>query len=209
MILDVLVPWVTRAGLLIGILLLSTAFTSKSQHVPLTDSALSVAHLLSFSIWFGCAVWISFFNGVILMKLLDRKQFAGVVSVTFAAYFRLSFVCLSVALAAAAALHHRAAAAASTAAATVAAAAPRDLSTLAVALACTVLNLIFLLPRTVEVISKRLRLMQDLGKDSNDPDPRMRKLSKRFGVFHGMSNLCNFLALGCGVYHAVGFAAHA
>ena len=58
------------------------------------------------------------------------------------------------------------------------------------------LNLFVLGPRTETVMHQRHKLMKELGTtDTKNPDPAVRKLSKQFGMFHGLSNLSNLVAM--------------
>lgn len=48
------------------------------------------------------------------------------------------------------------------------------------------------------------RLRND--KNNNNPHAQVRKLSKRFGMFHGITNLLNLVALACGCVHLCALA---
>ena len=151
---------------------------------------LILVHLLSFSSWFGCSVWVSFVAGLVMFKNLPRHVFGRLQSRLFPAYFQFSALTVAVAIFSSGALGWS--------------------SGWLVAVQGTVLlNLLFLEPATTRImyrrhaVEKRLGTGHEIGQlKPNDPtkanDPELRALSKQFGILHGMSSLMNLAALGFG-----------
>ena len=144
-------------------------------------------HILAFSSWFGCSIWVTFVAGIVMFKTLPRHVFGRLQSRLFPAYFQFSVVTLVVAIA--------------TSEGT-----PYSLLSI---LACALLNLLYFEPATTRVmyqrhaVEKRLGTGHEVGKlKPEDPkkanDPELKALSKTFGMLHGISSLLNLAALGFG-----------
>ena len=73
---------------------------------------------------------------------------------------------------------------------------------LAIALISTLLNLLYLEPKSTSVMFDRYEL-EDSGKSESDEYSQKAKL---FGKLHGMSSLANLIALCGGVVHGVRLA---
>ncbi|CAM9131204.1 unnamed protein product [Discosporangium mesarthrocarpum] len=196
-VLELFSPWGNRAIILISILL-SLLLLGVGPDVPLSYNTLRVVHLLSFSSWFGTTVWVSFVNGIILFNTLDRENFSRATAKLFDAYFRFGFLFLAASIGSVAGLQSLGVAGqgggegAST----------LRWSNLAAALGCVLVNLTFLAPKTTAIMFERARLCKELGLDRKDPHPEVRKISKKFGMYHGITNLVNLVAMAFGVAHA-------
>lgn len=181
-VLQVLLSWVSRVVILLSLLLFVVAGIAKEGSIPLSRASLRVAHLTSLSVWFGTNIWVSFIAGVVLMQVVDMDTFGRVQAHVFDAYFRFSLLCLAVVGFSGAGL------------------APKSPSvSFMVALTCVVANLVFFGPQTTITLMERQRVCKELGVDRKDPHPEVRKLSKRFGMFHGICNLLNLASAACGV----------
>ncbi|KAG7345944.1 protein of unknown function DUF4149 containing protein [Nitzschia inconspicua] len=185
-----------RAAILIAILGVSVTFTSSNsnqyQHV------LTLVHLLSFMSWFGCSIWVSFVGGIIMFQNLPRHTFGRLQSKLFPAYFLFSAIAIVLSIASATALSWS-----------------RNNGTMSLylILATILINLVYLEPKTTQVMFERHVVERKLGTGQEvgiikpkDPkianDPELKKLSKTFGMLHGMSTLMNLAALGVGCYWA-------
>lgn len=73
---------------------------------------------------------------------------------------------------------------------------------LAIAFFTTLLNLLYLEPKSTRVMFDRYTLEDDGKRDSDE----YNKLAKSFGKLHGMSSLANLVALCGGVVHGVRLA---
>jgi hypothetical protein len=68
---------------------------------------------------------------------------------------------------------------------------------LGVALAMTMINQFVLEPISTDNMMRRYEL-EDAGNNKSD---EYKKLKQNFGKFHGMSSLCNLIALCAGAVH--------
>eukprot|EP00903_Cladosiphon_okamuranus_P009038 g8641.t1 len=199
--LDVMLSWVNRVVILVSVLLLTLTTLSKQDSLPLSRSTLILGHLGSFSIWFGTSVWVSFVAGIVLMRAINIDNFGLAQAKLFDAYFKFSLLCLAVAGFTAAAL------------VTTSTSSDGDKGAklgavpFLVAVTMVALNLVFFGPQTTITMMERRRVCRELGVDRSSKDPQVRKLSKRFGMFHGISNLLNLVALACGCVHLCALAA--
>ena len=169
------------------------------------ESVLRSMHLLSFASYLGTSVWISFFSGIIAFRTLPRHMFGRLQSTIFPAYFCFSTVCLS-----------------SSVLTSVALVPPHsiwgllrpDLLVQSGALAASIVNMIWLEPWTTSVMWERHKIERELGTGhevgqlrpsdaAKANDPRLRTLSRRFGVLHGLSVSTNLIALCAITAHGV------
>ena len=196
-----------RAFVLIAVLGGCSWFSAVSNPNGSSNHRIVLVHLLAFSSWFGCSVWVSFVAGIVMFTTLPRHVFGRLQSKLFPAYFQFSVVTIIVAIATSGA---------------VVTSSSRDDETgtsaannnnipysLIVILACTLLNLLYFEPATTKVmyqrhaVEKRLGTGHEIGKlRPDDPkkanDPQLKALSKTFGMLHGISTLLNLGALGFG-----------
>jgi hypothetical protein len=81
---------------------------------------------------------------------------------------------------------------------------------LTTAFVCGFLNLVFVGPKTSELIHLRKAQETRDGKKSIDPPPHskdMLGLNKRFARVHGASALLNLVSLGASIWYGVGLSA--
>ncbi|CAM9409618.1 unnamed protein product [Scytosiphon promiscuus] len=199
-VLNLMLPWVNRLVILVSVVLLALVTLNKQADIPLSRATLRLAHLCSFSSWFGTSVWVSFIAGIVLIRAVDIDTFGKAQTKLFDAYFKFSLLCLAVAGFSAAAL------ASSSEAADGADGAVGGVIPFLVALASVVANLVFFAPQTTITMNERRRVCKDLGVGRDSKDPQVRKLSKRFGMFHGICNLLNLVAIACGAVHLCSLA---
>ncbi|CAB1098135.1 unnamed protein product [Ectocarpus sp. CCAP 1310/34] len=200
-VLDLMLPWITRAAVLVSVVLLTLTTLHRHSDIPLSQATLRVAHLCSFSVWFGTSVWVSFIAGIVLMRAVTIETFGLAQAKLFDAYFKFSLLCLAVAGFTGAALSSSSSARSDGEDGSAVGTTP-----FLVAVACVVANLVFFSPQTTITMMERSRVCKELGVDRTSPDPRVRKLSKRFGMFHGITNLINLVALACGAIHLCALA---
>ncbi|KAL7526597.1 hypothetical protein ACHAWF_001839 [Thalassiosira exigua] len=183
-----------RASVLVGILSACVFATKDGAADGLGGyrHELALLHLLSFSSWFGCSVWVSFVAGLVMFRNLPRHVFGRLQARLFPAYFLFSAVAVVVAIASASALEW-------------------DATPLYAVLITILVNLVYLEPETTRVMFERHAVERRLGTGHEvgqlkpkDPekanDPELKRLSKKFGALHGMSTLMNLAALGVGCW---------
>ena len=184
---------VLRSSVLVVVIGASIAGTAGSTFAA-TDYSheLTLLHLLAFTSWFGCSIWVSFVGGIIMFNNLPRHVFGRLQSKLFPAYFIFSALAVSIAIASAAALGW-------------------GIRSLAAILVTIMANLLYLEPETTRVmilrhaVERRLKTGHEIGQlKPSDPakanDPELRALSKQFGVWHGVSATLNLVALGIGCF---------
>mmetsp|Transcript_20191 Transcript_20191/g.48179 ORF Transcript_20191/g.48179 Transcript_20191/m.48179 type:complete len:244 (-) Transcript_20191:63-794(-) len=189
-----------RGAILIGILAFSVSQTKNTTSMGGQDASNDnrgrhiwiLIHLLSFSSWFGCSMWVSFIAGIIMFKNLPRHVFGRLQSKLFPAYFLFSAVCIALSIVSAAYLQW-------------------DNKSLTVIEMTVLLNLVYFEPKTTAVMYERHIVERKLGTGHevgqlkpSDPtkanDTELKRLSKQFGMLHGISTLMNLGALGVGCY---------
>jgi uncharacterized membrane protein len=200
---------VVRAIILATVLAGCTWFSSSSSSPNIgspNSHSLMLLHLLAFSSWFGCSVWVSFPAGIVMFKTLPRHTFGRLQSKLFPAYFIFSAGAIIIAIGTSGGLLSSTSTTTTTTASTTTTTIPYSLI---VILACTLLNLFYFEPATTRVmyqrhaVEKRLGTGHEIGKiRPDDPkkanDPQLKALSKTFGMLHGVSTLLNLAALGFG-----------
>ena len=192
---------VFRAIVLVSVLGGCSWFSAVSNpSIGKNSQRIALVHLLAFSSWFGCSVWVSFVAGITMFRTLPRHVFGRLQSRLFPAYFQFSVVTIVVAIATSSAVGD------SETGVINQNATPYSLI---VILATVLLNLLFFEPATTKVmykrhaIEKRLGTGHEVGKiKPDDPkkanDPQLKAISKTFGMLHGISTLLNLGALGFG-----------
>ena len=199
---------VVRAFILATVLAGCTWFSSSSPNIGTSPNShsLMLLHLLAFSSWFGCSVWVSFPAGIVMFKTLPRHTFGRLQSKLFPAYFLFSAGAIIIAIGTSGDLLS------STTSTTTAGASATTTTipySLIVILACILINLLYFEPATTRVmyqrhaVEKRLGTGHEIGQlRPTDPkkanDPQLKALSKTFGMLHGVSTLLNLAALGFG-----------
>jgi len=159
-----------------------------SRFVLLSPKAAATVHLLSFSTWFGSVVYTTFVAGITMFKNLPRRVFGKIQAKLFPLYFQLGSALLSVQILTLIAM-------------------PDILSktsevSLGVAFIATLLNLLFLEPKSTRIMFDRYQL-EDEGLKTSD---EYSEKAKAFGRLHGISSLANLVALCGGIVHAVRLA---
>jgi hypothetical protein len=188
-----------RAAILVAVLAAASVCTTKdAKSSAATTGAyqheLALIHILAFSSWFGCSVWVSFIGGIVMFKNLPRHTFGRLQAKLFPAYFLFSAVLVAISIITSTALGWSA-----------------GTVSLSSILATILTNLVYFEPKTTAVMFERHIVERKLGTGhevgmlkSRDPkianDPDLKALSKKFGMLHGMSTLMNMAALGVGCY---------
>ena len=135
-----------RAAVLVAVLATSVTMTKDSSAASSYQHELTLVHLLTFSAWFGCSVWVSFIAGIIMFQNLPRHTFGRLQSKLFPAYFLFSAVAIALAMASASALGWE----------------NYDIPLGSILL--TILsNLVYLAPKTTEVMFERHVVERKLG----------------------------------------------
>ncbi|KAL5354720.1 hypothetical protein V496_03566 [Pseudogymnoascus sp. VKM F-4515 (FW-2607)] len=170
-------------------------------------NTLAPYHIIAYGTHLGAQVWQSFVSGITAYQTLERSQFNALQQRVFPRYFTFQTALpFLVALTYPGANHG--------ASSYHGALAPANqwsvLYPLTTAFVCGLVNLVFLGPKTSELI--RLRKAQEVkdGKKSIDPAPHskdMLTLNKRFARVHGASALVNMVSLGATVWYGVGLSA--
>lgn len=180
-----------RAAVLVGILAASVIKTREGGYHDYRHE-LTLLHLLSFASWFGCSIWVSFVAGIIMFKNLPRHVFGRLQAKLFPAYFLFSAILVALSMFSASALGW-------------------SFQSLSIILGVILTNLVYFEPQTTKVMFERHVVERKLGtghevgiikpKDAKIAnDPELKRLSKKFGMLHGVSTLMNLAALGVGCY---------
>mmetsp|Transcript_24055 Transcript_24055/g.58083 ORF Transcript_24055/g.58083 Transcript_24055/m.58083 type:complete len:221 (+) Transcript_24055:107-769(+) len=189
---------VIRAIVLVSILAGCSWYSSNQTDATSSSHMTTLIHLVAFSSWFGCSVWVSFVSGLVMFKNLPRHVFGRLQSKLFPAFFQFSTVTVILAIATSSAVGGGSTAS------------DNDLPySLIIVLACTLLNLLFFEPETTRVmykrhaIEKRLGTGHEVGKlRPEDPNkannPELKAISKTFGMLHGISSSLSLITLGFG-----------
>lgn len=189
-----------RAAILISVLAASLHGTKSTVEGEGYRQELTLIHMLAFSSWFGCSVWVSFVAGIIMFKNLPRHVFGRLQAKLFPVYFVFAAVTIAVAMVTASALRW-------------------SIQPLGIILGTILLNLVYFEPETTRIMFERHRVERRLGTGHEvgilkpkDPekanDPELKKLSKHFGMLHGFSTLFNLGALGVGCFWMNSCARH-
>ncbi|KAK1915905.1 hypothetical protein CFE70_002321 [Pyrenophora teres f. teres 0-1] len=161
-------------------------------------------HLLSYGTLLGSTLFQSFISGVVAFRVLPRPQFSTLQKHTFPVYFTLQTVTPVVMLltyprGASAILPYLSSS-------PVAPTATDGLSSWlhATMFVTALVNLVYVGPRTTEVMGLRKHQETRDGKKSYDAGPHskeMQALNKQFGILHGVSTLINLAGLGAMIWY--------
>ncbi|KAG8769341.1 hypothetical protein FRC12_005016 [Ceratobasidium sp. 428] len=162
---------------------------------------LRVLYQLLYAYVFGSTLWGSFIQGFIAYRALPRQQFGILQFKTFPIFFSTSTAITALLLGIWAMSHPEVRTA------------PLNLGSSVVvqawllifALVSHASNLLYLGPRTSEVMFKRHRLERSEKKQYSDPtaSAEMKALNKQFGMLHGVSSLVNLFSFLCMLAHGV------
>ncbi|XP_046862232.1 transmembrane protein 205-like [Xenia sp. Carnegie-2017] len=185
---------------MVAFVLTTSSGKTNSDFSITTKNIVHFIHLFSFSTWVGIQCWVHV-SGFTLYKTLKRTDFVAVQSKLFPMYFKAGFFLSSIAL-----LTHIVS---------------TDLSWqndrvtfyqtlgLMVSLACCLLNLCYLGPRTIQIVQERAARVKALGiKDGVGRvclnlvknDTEYMRIRKSFLFLHMWCSLVNLFCYGaCGV----------
>ena len=155
---------VILATVLAGCTWFSSSSSSSSPNIGSPNShSLMLLHLLAFSSWFGCSVWVSFPAGIVMFKTLPRHTFGRLQSKLFPAYFLFSAGAIIIAIGTSGDLLS------STTSTTTTASAITTIIpySLIVILACILINLLYFEPATTRVMYQRHAVEKRLGTGRN------------------------------------------
>jgi len=165
----------------------SAGFSVSYYHHEVT-----LLHLITFTSWFGCSVWVTFIAGIVMFKNLPRHVFGRLQAKLFPAYFIFSALVVAISMMCAAALGY-------------------EVKSLGIILVTILMNVLYFEPETTRImilrhaVERRLKTGHEIGQlKPSDPvkanDPELKALSKKFGMLHGVSTTLNMVALGFGCY---------
>lgn len=160
-----------------------------------------VLYQLLFSYVFGATLWGSFFAGFIAFRALPRQQFGLLQSRVFPVFFSSATGVTATLLAIWTASHEE------VREDTFNLKSPEVVQAwmLIATVACQASNLLYLGPKTSEIMFQRHKLERAEKKQYNDPTASddMKALNKQFGALHGISSLINLLSFFCLLAHGV------
>ncbi|CAG9464843.1 unnamed protein product [Pedinophyceae sp. YPF-701] len=180
---------VWNKNLVRAVVLLAAGAVAAKGAVFLPANANAMLHMCAFGTWFGTMAYTTFAVGILLFKNLPRQTFGKVQSKLFPVYFGSTALCI-----------------AACAGSMVAAGTPLGATAmrpLLVAMGCTLVNLLYLEPKTTVCMFKRYELENAGQTDGTE----YKALRKQFGPLHGMSSLFNLGAFAGCVAHAWTLAA--
>ena len=164
------------------------------------NTALAKAlHLFSTSIFFGCSTWVSFVAGIIMFKALPRHVFGKLQSKLFPAFFQFTSLMLIIAICTLIyGLHHEWTS--------------TSVLLLSISLFFQLLNQFWLEPVTTAIMFERhilersLKTGHEIGTLTPDTalareNKELKAITRRFGMWHGLSATGTLIAWGCAGYH--------
>lgn len=191
------------------------SFQRFGKHLIVPPKTAATVHLLSFATWFGTVVYTTFVAGITMFKNLPRRTFGTLQSKLFPLYFHLCTAMIGVQASKSNEiicffffpLHSERRISKNPQQVLTLTAMPDIISkasevSLAVSFVATLINLLYLEPRSTRVMFDRYSLEDDGKRESDE----YKSLAKSFGKFHGMSSLANLIALCGGIVHGVRMA---
>ncbi|KAL5456979.1 hypothetical protein EMCRGX_G034208 [Ephydatia muelleri] len=169
-----------------------------------TGTLVRLVHLAAFSAWLGTQIWVTFFAGITMFRILSRKNFSAVQGVLFPKYFALGVILVGIAMVTFILDNP---------AATWTTQNKIQVTCLTVCLLSTGLNLVYVEPQASHVQRAKLKIEAEEGADQciGKVDPDKLKvletnahyvaLSKKFGMLHALSSISNLIGLASQVLH--------
>eukprot|EP01117_Protostelium_nocturnum_P020791 TRINITY_DN9569_c0_g1_i1.p1 TRINITY_DN9569_c0_g1~~TRINITY_DN9569_c0_g1_i1.p1 ORF type:complete len:173 (-),score=49.75 TRINITY_DN9569_c0_g1_i1:24-542(-) len=160
-----------------------------------TQHSLLMLQLVSFGILFGTLVWHSFIAGIIMFKSMPLRSFGDLQTALFPPYFILSAVCGSVLLLSFFGLHSVEFSSLS-----------RPLS---IQLGCLLIIIVFSVLQHLWIGPKTTFIMHARRKADDEGDKKkLTELSKKFGMWHGISSSVNLAVVIAALVYALYFVQH-
>ncbi|PVH96769.1 hypothetical protein DM02DRAFT_616990 [Periconia macrospinosa] len=149
-------------------------------------------HVLSYGTLLGSTLFQSFIGGIIAFRVLPRPQFSTLQKHTFPAYFILQTVTPALMILTYPSFTSRLSPTSSSSKDTLA------FYLIATMLVSGVVNMVYVGPKTTEIMKLRKHQETKDGRKSYDkgPEPHsaeMQRLNKAFGMLHGISSLVNLV----------------
>ena len=173
-----------------------------AQALTMTTESNTIAkamHMFSISIFFGCSTWVSFVAGIVMFKTLPRHVFGKLQSKLFPAFFQFTSLTLIIAIL------------------TLVFGLNQEWTSTSVLLVSSslffqLLNLVWLEPVTTKIMFERhilersLKTGHEIGTLTPDTalareNKDLKAITRRFGMWHGMSATGTLIAWGCVAYH--------
>ncbi|CAI6333226.1 unnamed protein product [Periconia digitata] len=150
-------------------------------------------HLLSYGTLLGSTLFQSFIGGIIAFRVLPRPQFSTLQKNTFPAYFILQTVTPALMI-----LTYPSFSSRLSPFSTKSSKDTLAFYLLATMLVTGIVNMVYVGPKTTEIMKLRKHQETKDGRKSYDkgPEPHsaeMQKLNKQFGMLHGVSSLVNLI----------------
>ena len=177
-------------------------FVCTTQALTMTTESNTIAkamHMFSISIFFGCSTWVSFVAGIVMFKTLPRHVFGKLQSKLFPAFFQFTSLTLIIAIL------------------TLVFGLNQEWTSTSVLLVSSslffqLLNLVWLEPVTTKIMFERhilersLKTGHEVGTLTPDTalareNKDLKAITRRFGMWHGMSATGTLIAWGCVAYH--------
>ncbi|KAH7070696.1 hypothetical protein BKA63DRAFT_476162 [Paraphoma chrysanthemicola] len=166
-------------------------------------------HLLSYGTLLGSTLFQSFIGGVVAYRALPRAQFSTLQKSIFPPYFVLQTVAplalwITYPRSLINALTSSPSAASAAASAVAGTNDKRNAYLVATMLVTAVLNLVYVGPKTTEIMQVRKHQETRDGKKSWDAgphSPEMQALNKQFAILHSVSSIVNLIGLGAMVWY--------
>ncbi|KAJ4374559.1 hypothetical protein N0V86_007428 [Didymella sp. IMI 355093] len=161
-------------------------------------------HLLSYGTLLGSTLFQSFIAGVVAFKVLPRPQFSTLQKHTFPVYFTLQTV---TPLAMLLTYPSGASRLIPYLSSTPVLQSPTDRLTvwlIGTMLVTAVANLVYVGPKTTEIMKIRKHQETRDGKAAYDKGPHseeMQKLNRQFSILHGISSITNLVGLGAMIWY--------
>ncbi|GMH43722.1 hypothetical protein BSKO_11644 [Bryopsis sp. KO-2023] len=186
-----------RLATLVSLVAFGIALSGKTVELSfpsdIKTKATKFAYLFSLGLSIGVADWHSFVFGLVAFKTLPRQSFGLLQSKLFPLYFQILVLASSSTLVTYTLLR-------------TGSGSKEDFQfyILIGAVLSWLLNLLFFEPWTSAVMFERHKFEREEKTDGKDVKemPKYKKLSKKFGMYHGLSSLSNLIGLVCLHIHA-------
>eukprot|EP00882_Tetradesmus_deserticola_P002414 GHRQ01002573.1.p1 GENE.GHRQ01002573.1~~GHRQ01002573.1.p1 ORF type:complete len:252 (+),score=85.74 GHRQ01002573.1:140-895(+) len=174
-------PWGRALGVTAAV-----AATAYSTTV-MPSQAANFVHLLAFGIFLGTNVWNTFFVGLTMFKNMPRQMFGRVQSKLFPMFFALTTGANLVLLGSL-----------QLSPAGLAGAPQNAVAALGVSAVSSLANWLFIEPKTTGLMFERYAIENKPSKSADD-EADIKRLYKKFGMWHGISSLNNLVVLAATV----------
>jgi len=191
--------FIPQRQLIRGVIILIVAILSMYTNNFSAGTKFTI-HLLSFSSFYGCSIWVSFVAGIVMFKNMSRHSFGRLQAKLFPKYFQFSTITIGISII----LMYK----------ELIVIEQKQFMCLCAIMIITLINLLVIEPKTTSIMYERHVIERKLGTGheigqikSSDPkianDSELKAISKRFGMFHGISSSLNLISICLATWHLI------